>query len=147
MDYIGGFITKNPVLPNGATASGVFKLSQVQQFITQGLWPGSGYKVIQSFTATGTWTCPAGVTQVDYLVVAGGGGGGWFGAGGGGAGGFRAGTGLSVTAGTTYTVTVGAGGATGSGTEITASSRGANGADSIFSTITSTGGGGGGSGY
>jgi hypothetical protein len=50
------------------------------------------------------------VTQVDYLIVGGGGGGGST-YGGGGAGGFRTGTGLSVTAGTTYTITVGAGGA------------------------------------
>jgi hypothetical protein len=33
--------------------------------------------VIQSFTATGDWTCPTGVTEVEYLVVAGGGGGGF----------------------------------------------------------------------
>jgi prolyl oligopeptidase PreP (S9A serine peptidase family) len=32
--------------------------------------------VIQSFTATGEWVCPTGVTEVEYLVVAGGGGGG-----------------------------------------------------------------------
>ena len=62
--------------------------------------------VIQSFTASGSWTCPTGVTEVEYLVVAGGGSGGdntspGTGNGGGGAGGFRTGTGLSVTAGTT----------------------------------------------
>ena len=75
----------------------------------------SPYVVIQTFTASGSWTCPTGVTEVEYLVVAGGGGGGGVGtssgnAGGGGAGGFRTGTGLSVTAGTTYTITVGGGG-------------------------------------
>jgi hypothetical protein len=32
--------------------------------------------VIQSFTATGEWVCPTGVTEVEYLVVAGGGAGG-----------------------------------------------------------------------
>ena len=37
---------------------------------------GGGYTVIQTFTATSTWTCPTGVTSVEYLVVAGGGGGG-----------------------------------------------------------------------
>ena len=37
---------------------------------------GGGFTVIQTFTATSTWTCPAGVTSVEYLVVAGGGGGG-----------------------------------------------------------------------
>jgi hypothetical protein len=71
---------------------------------------GNFVTVIQSFTATGDWVCPTGVTEVEWLVVAGGGGGGGNVAGGGGAGGFRAGTGLSVTAGTTYTITVGAGG-------------------------------------
>jgi hypothetical protein len=75
--------------------------------------------VIQTFTATGEWVCPTGVTGVEYLVVAGGGGG--VGmmetlvGGGGGAGGFRTATGFSVTAGTTYTITVGGGGSSGSG--------------------------------
>jgi len=87
--------------------------------------------------------------SVDYLVVAGGGSATF---GGGGAGGLRStvtGTGgsgsletpLSLTSGTNYTVTVGAGGAA-----TTYSSAGNNGANSVFSTITSTGGGGGGSG-
>jgi hypothetical protein len=30
--------------------------------------------VIQSFTATGEWVCPTGVTEVEFLIVAGGGG-------------------------------------------------------------------------
>ena len=91
-----------------------------------------------SFTSSGSWTAPTGVTSVDYLVVGGGGGGASAsGGGGGGAGAFRSGT-LSVTPGTTYSITVGAGGAGGS------SSAGANGSDSIFSSITSNGGGGGG---
>jgi hypothetical protein len=37
---------------------------------------GAPVTVIQSFTATGEWVCPTGVTEVEYLVVAGGGGGG-----------------------------------------------------------------------
>ena len=90
---------------------------------------GSRYTIIQTFTATQDWTPPAGVTEVEYLVVGGGGGGI---AGGGGAGGYRTGTGLSVTAGQTYTVTLGAGGGNTS-----------NGSNSLFSTITSNGGGGG----
>ena len=36
---------------------------------------GGGYTIVQTFTATSTWTCPTGVTEVEYLVVAGGGGG------------------------------------------------------------------------
>jgi hypothetical protein len=78
----------------------------------------------------------------DYLVVAGGGGGGTEYGGGGGAGGFRTsigGSALSLTA-QSYPVTVGGGGAGGTG----AGTYGANGSNSIFSTITSTGGGGGG---
>ncbi len=95
-----------------------------------------------SFTATNTtaadWftgnKAPSGVTSVDYLVVAGGGGGS---AGGGGAGGYKTATALSVTPGTAYTVTVGAGGGGQNGTSV-----GGNGGDSVFSSITSTGGGG-----
>jgi hypothetical protein len=82
--------------------------------------------------------------NADYLVLAGGGGGGTPGAsycGGGGAGGFRtsagtsggnssAETALSLSTETTYTVTVGAGG-----------SIATTGANSVFSTITSSGGG------
>jgi hypothetical protein len=84
-------------------------VSGVLQLLLARAGVSSGVTVIQSFTATGEWVCPTGVTEVEYLVVAGGGGGGW--AGGGGAGGFRTGTGLSVTSGTSYTITVGAGGA------------------------------------
>ena len=98
-----------------------------------GVAAGGGFTVVSTFTANSTWTCPAGVTEVEYLVVAGGGGGGSNAGGGGGAGGFRTGTGLSVTAGTDYTITVGGGG-----------SQNTNGNDSIFSTITSTAGGKGG---
>ena len=73
------------------------------------LRPG-GFTVIQTFTSSTSWIAPEGVTEVEYLVVAGGAGGGGDTGGGGGAGGYRTGTGLSVTAGTTYTITVGAGG-------------------------------------
>jgi hypothetical protein len=122
---------------------------------------------IHTFTGPGTFTVtcggnPSGSATVDYMVVAGGaGGGGAEGGGGGGAGGFRESSGaasgsysvsplgagvaaLPVSA-TSYPVTVGAGGsagpkACGSGL------KGGCGANSVFSTITSTGGGGGGGG-
>jgi len=97
------------------------------------------------FNSSGTFT-PTQAITTDYLVVAGGGGGNLasHSGGGGGAGGMRCtvdATGgggplesaLSLTAGTAYTVTVGAGGAVGG-----------NGYNSAFSTITSTGGGAGG---
>jgi len=95
-----------------------------------------------SFLADGTYTVPAGVTSVDYLVVGGGGGGGGFG-GGGGAGGYRTGT-LSVTAGADYSITVGDGGTGGVFGAGTPQGVGTAGGDSVFSTITSTGGGQGG---
>ena len=121
---------------------------------------------IHTFTSPGTFTVTqagnaptnpvGGPATVDYLVVAGGGGGA-FGGGGGGAGGFREsvpspaawtgsplanpGGGLTVTA-QGYPVTVGSGGA--GGVQPGPQPPGANGSDSVFSTITSTGGGGGG---
>jgi hypothetical protein len=110
---------------------------------------------IHTFTSPGTF-CVSSISQtapenqVSYLVAAGGGGGGpQVGAsGGGGAGGFRefrgpnqsysvsplnGSTPITVTA-TTYPITVGAGG--------TSTPCGANGSNSVFSSITSTGGGG-----
>jgi hypothetical protein len=108
-----------------------------------------GYYV-HTFTASGTFTPTESLTDVEYLVVAGGGGGAGIrpslNGGGGGGGGYRSSmTGensgggasaeakLSLTSGTAYTVTVGAGGA-----------RNANGVNSVFGTITSVGGGAGG---
>lgn len=90
----------------------------------------------QLFTSSGNWTAPAGITSLRVLAI---------GAGGGGAGfvssAFRGGFGgvvlamATVSPGTTYTVTVGAGG-TGSNT-----ANGGNGGDSSFDTIaTATGG-------
>lgn len=97
-----------------------------------------------SSAGTTTWTAPAGVTSVEYLVVAGGGGGGGtssydtaYGGGGGGAGGFRTASGYAVTPGNSYTVTVGAGGAGGA----TGANPGSQGGNSVFATITATGGG------
>jgi len=121
---------------------------------------------IHTFTGPGTFTvCSLSSSPaeniVSYMVVAGGGGAGSApgpgssdAAGGGGAGGFRefkntsdpysasplngnpGGTAITVTA-TAFPITVGCGGAGGPG----ANAAGAKGADSVFSTITSTGGG------
>jgi hypothetical protein len=74
--------------------------------------------------------------DVRYLVVAAGGGGGGDNGGGGGAGGYRTATGYSVSAGTTYTITVGTGGT--GGVEYAEANNGGN---SVFATITSAGGG------
>jgi hypothetical protein len=82
-----------------------------------------------AFTSSGNFVPQVGLTA-DCLVIAGGGGGYDNLGGGGGAGGYRSATGLSLTT-TSYGVTVGAGGAVKT-----------KGADSVFSSITSTGGGG-----
>ncbi len=108
-----------------------------------------GADTVHRFTASGTFTPPPGVTAVRYLVVGGGGGGGGItnvnagGAGGGGAGGYRAATGFAVTPGTSYTITVGAGGA-GAACSGGTCTAGSNGGNSVFSSITATGGGRGG---
>ena len=65
---------------------------------------------VQSFTSSGTFAVPAGLTAVDVLAVAGGGGGGKP-TGGGGAGGLIFMPGYPVAPGGTLTVTVGCGGA------------------------------------
>lgn len=73
-----------------------------------------GSTTVVSFTSTGTttWTVPAGVSSISYLVVAGGGGGGTNIGGGGGGGDVLSGT-RSVTPGETLTIVVGSGGASG----------------------------------
>lgn len=106
-----------------------------------------GTDVVHTFTSgSGTFTPPAGINNVQYLVVGGGaGGGGLFngsnlgGAGGGGAGGYQAGAAFAVTPSQVYNITVGAGGAAGVGN----TSQGGTGGNSVFSTITANGGGGG----
>ena len=99
--------------------------------------------VADSFTTIGTttWTAPAGVTSIEYLVVGGGGGGGNgydSGGGGGGAGGMVLTGTMSVVPGNSYTVTVGSGGIGGADTR--ANNNGTTGDDSVFDTITALGG-------
>jgi hypothetical protein len=101
-----------------------------------------------SFTANGTFT-PSADGYVEYLVIGGGAAGAagpnWDlptiggGGGGGGAGAYRTGY-LPVTAGTGYSIVVGAGG---TGSTYATTGRGPAGVASSFSTITSGGGGGG----
>lgn len=72
----------------------------------------------ETFTVSGTWTCPADVYTVDAECRAGAGSGGTAdtnGGGGGGGGADSKKTDIPVTPGTQYTVTVGTGGAPGAG--------------------------------
>jgi hypothetical protein len=132
----------------------------------------SGDYKIHTFTSTGTFTVSsvgnaAGSNTVDYMVVAAGGGGGASaapggGGGGGGGGGWRASSGTasgSYTAGPGpltspvsalpvsaqgYPITIGAGGSGAAGAPSCGSTIATNGANSVFSSVTSAGGGKGG---
>ena len=107
--------------------------------------------VYESFTSSGTFSVPSGVTAVNVLVVGGGGGGAdngttttnRVGGGGGGAGGLIYRPGFPVTPGGTVTVTVGCGATRANPSSPTASASN-NGQDSVFGTLTAKGGGGGG---
>lgn len=96
------------------------------------------------YSATGTWQCPAGITSVTVECWGGGGGGGGassasIGGGGGGGGAYSISI-LTLTPGTIYTVTVGAGAAG------VSAANGGTGGDSWFSTtgtVLAKGGGGG----
>jgi len=99
---------------------------------------------VHSFTTVGvsTFTVNRQLKRVEYLVVAGGGGGGFRGAGGGGAGGLL--YDLSVISASSYTVTVGNGGAAPSAGNGYIAQNGEN--SSISGITTAIGGGRGGSG-
>jgi hypothetical protein len=129
-------------LPTGITASQSLSGTGADNVLTvtlTGVFPGAD-SLNTALTISGlTVQVPLVPLTVEYLVVAGGGGGGASYGGGGGAGGYRTnygGTALSLNVATNYNVTVGAGGAS-------AAPAGADGGNSVFSTITSTGGGGG----
>jgi len=109
--------------------------------------------VISSFTSSGTFSVPSGVSSVNVLVVAGGGAGhGTYHGAGGGAGGLIYRPGFPVTPGGTVTVTVGEGGThphsnagTGPATDPGRGEQSSQiGQDSVFGTLTAKGGGRGG---
>ncbi len=127
--------TDNNVWTNIGSGSGDVPIQYLEA--TGGTVTTDGSYKVHTFTSSSNFVVSSlgtiGPNTVEYLVIAGGGGGGAVGggysSGGGGAGGYRTATGFAVTA-QTYSITVGAGGASG-----------VNGSDSVFSTITSTGGG------
>jgi hypothetical protein len=105
---------------------------------------------VQEFTSTGTFTVPSNCTTVEVFLVGGGGGGGggttfannWSAGGGGGGGGVLQKT-ITVTAGSSYTVTIGAGGAAGTSGSV----AGSVGSDTTFGSLATGYGGGGGSSF
>lgn len=151
IDVSGSFdITGSFVAPKGAAFPLTASSTQGDVFFHTSL------DTMYVFTNSGSWTPIGDITSstpptpganIEYLLVAGGGGGGRYG-GGGGAGGYLSSSLASVTSGSSFTVTVGGGGAGhpgdaqsgGTGTVGTDSSI----AEVSITTITSNGGGGGG---
>jgi hypothetical protein len=135
------------------SASGIWTMSEVHKYKTEGTWPVPTYATggtesaytgfrVHTFliTETGENFTANVAMNVDILVVAGGGeGGNNDGGGGGGAGGFKYWSQKAITAGD-YEITVGIGGVA------VAGDPGVNGGNSVFEGLSaSTGGGGGGS--
>ena len=102
---------------------------------------GQGFPVGLSVKQVAVGNGIDGPTSLEYLIVGGGGAGGVGGGGGGGAGGLLTGSGFPVVVGTSYSVTVGAGGPFGYQTNDVPIQAGSNGSNSIFSTLTAYGGG------
>ena len=140
--------------PSGDIAMSDLQGKSNAQFIqaTGGSIATQGDYKVHTFTSDATFTVQgggnaAGSNTVEYLVVAGGGSGGAGYGGGGGAGGFRvnypspAAGGLPVSA-QGYPITIG-GGASGA-PSARYTTKGQDGSNSVFSSITSEGGGGGG---
>lgn len=133
--------TGNLTLPNGTSANRPSITTNIVQ------WTNTGTQAVtvlagSATTTTTSWTCPAGVTSIEVLVIAGGGsgaGGSGGGAGGGGAGGVIYTNAYTVVPGNSYTITVGAGGASSN-----RANNGFSGSNSVFDTLTAIGGGGGG---
>jgi hypothetical protein len=143
VDYAGTFDTNALILnPNGnKLESGTNNLALTGE--REGV-------ILTYIDSTQGWIATSGINEgtdalsptfsADLLVIAGGGGGGFYsanGSGGGGAGGYLEGT-KTLEVGTTYTVTIGAGGA-GISTNVTAN----NGVNTVAFGATANGGGGG----
>ena len=106
---------------------------------TGGTISADGNYTYHTFTSTTLLTAYEKITNAEVLVVGGGGGGGNNVAGGGGGGGVLYSNRFPLTAGTSYTALIGAGGAAGS-----TNSYGISGANSSFGAVVAVGGGGGG---
>lgn len=114
---------------------------------------GANAAAVATYTTSGSWTAPGGVTSVTVTIVGGGGGGSsgaWSGGGcngdaglggAGGAGGYILNQVVAVTPGQAYSVVVGSGGAGGPRTCGYTSNNAYPGGTSSFGSVTATGGG------
>jgi hypothetical protein len=138
-------ILKNTTIPGtgAVTVPAGFTAERPAATTTIIQWTNTGsqsYNVLAGTTPTLTntsWTAPTGVNYIEVLVVAGGGGGA---SGGGGAGGLIYNSYYNVVPGNSYTVTVGAGGASGF-CDAGAGTAASPGSNSVFATLTAIGGG------
>ena len=128
--YKGSIMSATAANSTALVASGIWRSNEVMQAISAYAWPGNSPP-----------------STVQFLLVAGGGAGGNNFSGGGGAGGLITGPTQSVSAGTSYTVTIGAG----ASAPTSISGPYAAGSNSVFSVVTGSpavgGGGGGCNGY
>jgi hypothetical protein len=157
VDYAGTADTNNIIITSSDNingSSGDYKINYERGGVSMVYVDATqGWIAYNANNETASALVPDVPLIVDYLVVAGGGGGGASISGGGGAGGLRTSYGstqgggqssesnLTLTGGTNYTVTVGAGGVGGTDSGIGGVANGSNGGNSVFSTITSIGGG------
>lgn len=106
-------LTGTPTAPTAAAGTNTTQIATTA-FVTSAMSGGSAGGSA-TFTASGTWTCPAGVYTAFVRVLGGGGGGCWGTSDGGGGGGSAVENTavVKVTPGAAYTITIGAGGAGG----------------------------------
>ena len=124
-----------PAISQALVPAGVRSMVPNVKIRYTGTYTTSGAYTI--FTGNGSIIVGTNPQTITYFAVGGGGGGGSYYGGGGGGGGVQQGT-VTLTQGTTYTVTIGQGGTGNLGGPVT------NGGNTTFATITALGGGGGG---
>ena len=74
--YKGSIMSPTAATNTTSAAIGIWRSNDIMQGLSASAWPVIGYLVIETFTNSGSWKCPATVTTVDYVVIGGGGGGG-----------------------------------------------------------------------
>ena len=140
IELTGSFtVSGSFVLPSHASSSAVYETGSMYHDTVDGVlkvYTGTRWVIVGEQTASVFLN-----TDIEYLVVAGGGGGGSYG--GGGAGGYLSSSLASVTSGSTFTVTVGSGGAGSGNNYDDPGQQGVNSsvAGASITTITALGGG------